>query len=61
MSAAKLREYNPDKIEAAKQADKKFVELVEDHASGRPIWLSIANITAVYSPEDGKDGGEERP
>jgi hypothetical protein len=66
-------DYNPDpwevdespasvvaKIEAAKQANKKFVELIEDGATGAPIWISISNITAVYTQEPGDEESEQR-
>ena len=67
-------DYNPDpwevdespasvvaKIEAAKQADKKFVELLEDAQSGRAIWIAIANITAVYYPESATGESDQQP
>ncbi len=43
------------KVEAAKAAGKAMVELVENHRSGRRIWIALETIMAIYGPEDEAD------
>ncbi len=43
------------KVEAAKQANRALVELVENHRKGNRIWLAVESIMAVYGPEDEAD------
>ena len=60
MACAKRKRQADERSEAARiQPDPwEIVELIEDGATGAPIWISISNIAAVYSQEPGDEESE---
>ena len=48
------------KVESAKQANRALVDLIEDRATGRRIWIAVEAIMAVYVPVDEEDARNSR-